>query len=323
MRGMMRRRGDLVGAVRRRVEQRVDQVVTRTRHRVGAPEVVAPFDGDPRLALVTVNFSTTRYLKLMLCTLGEQSALWFVQHLVVVDNGSRDGGLAFLRRLAERVPRLLLVERHRFPSHAAGMRAGAAALDAVDRGNPPDERAGILVFCDPDVVFRNPDTLLDLSAAMVEHDAAFAGEARAALGHAHPDIQASFFAVRRDVLARRDVEPLVNHGSPAAPMQASIVAAGLTIADFPSNHGGYVLHRGRAGVAAAGQYHPTHSYAQATTTDPHYMGVHDGPAIWAAVEAQWAHLLEPGGEPALLEHLAARFAVLGRRDAPPPTGAAP
>ncbi len=320
---MVRRRADLVGAVRRRVEQGVDQVVTRTRHRLGAPGAVAPFDGDPRLALVTVNFSTTRYLKLMLCTLGEQSALWFLQHVVIVDNGSRDGGLPFLRRLADRVPRVLLVERHHFPSHAAGMRAGIAAIDAADRTNPPDERAGILVFCDPDVVFRNADALLDLAAVVVEHDAAFAGEARAAPGSAHPDIQASFFAVRRDVLARRDVEPLVNHGSPAAPMQASIVAAGLTISDFPSNHGGYVLHRGRAGVAAAGQYHPTHSYAQATTTDPHFMGVPDGPAIWAAVEAQWADLLDPAGEPALLDHLAERFAVLGRRDAPPAPGPPP
>ena len=43
------------------------------------------------------------------------------------------------------------------------------------------------------------------------------------------------------------------------------------------------------------------------------MGVPDGPAIWAAVEARWADLLEPAGEPALLDHLAERFAVLGRR----------
>ena len=106
-------------------------------------------------------------------------------------------------------------------------------------------------------------------------------------------------------------------------MQASIVAAGLTIADFPSNHGGYILHRGRAGVAAAGQYHPTHSYAQATTTNPHFMGVPDGAAIWAAVEAPWADLLDPAGEAALLDHLAERFAVLGRRDAPPAAGPSP
>jgi glycosyltransferase involved in cell wall biosynthesis len=308
---------NLARTVRRHAEEVADQAGARAYHRVGPRRHVAPFDGDPRLAIVTVNFSTTRYLKLMLCTLADQSALWFVQQVVVVDNGSRDGGVPFLRALARRVPRLYLVERRHFLNHAAGMRSGLRALARIDGESPEDQHAGIVVFCDPDVIFRNGSTLLDLSAAMIRDDAAFAGEARLAPPSVHPDVQASFFAVRRDALARRDVEPLVNHGSPAYRLQASVLRSGLTIVDFPSNHGGYILHRGRTAVAAATTYH-VGSYAGVANREPHFMGVPGGPSIWADIEQRWAPLLNPAAEPALLDHLADRFAVLGSDREPSP-----
>ncbi|MET0627835.1 MAG: glycosyltransferase [Acidimicrobiia bacterium] len=292
--------------------QRTDQTWAAARQRYGPRDEVALFDGDPRLALVTVNFSTTRYLKLMLCTLGEQRELWFLRRLVIVDNHSRDGGLPFLRALAARVPRVHLVERRHALHHAGGMRAGVRALTELERDEPADARANVVVFCDTDVVFRNPATLLDLSAALVTKDGAFVGEARQAPPRPHPDVQASFFAVRRDAMARRDVRPLEHHGSPAFAMQWSMLRAGLTVVDFPSNHGGYVLHRGRAGVEAAAAYSVgAHARVPAARSEPHYMGVPDGPTIWAGIEAQWAPLLAPEAEPALLEHLAERFAVIG------------
>jgi hypothetical protein len=299
-----------IRALRRHAEEVADQIVVSTYHRFGLRRSVAPFDGDPRLALVIVNFSTTRYLKLMLCTLGEQSELWFVQRVLIVDNHTRDGGLPFLRALDARIPRIHLVERRHFLSHAAGMRAGVRALDHVEQGVPWDQRAGLVVFCDPDVVFRNRATLLDLSAAIVRNNGAFVGEARVAAPGSHPHVQASFFAVRRDVLARRDVHPLVNHGSPAYGMQASILRAGLTVVNFPSNHGGYVLHRGRTAVAAATTY-GVGSYAGVAYRKPHFMGVADGPRIWADIEDRWAPLLDDDAEPLLLEHLEHRFGVLG------------
>jgi hypothetical protein len=295
----------------------VDQVGARAYHRLGPRQRVSPFDGDPRLALITVNFSTTRFLKLMLCTLAEQSELWFLQRVVIVDNHSKDGGLPFLRALAARVPRVHLVERHYFLNHAAGMRAGIRVLDRIDGAVRPDERAGILLFCDPDVVFRNPATLLDLSAVMIRRDAAFGGEPRLTRESGHPDVQASFFAVRRDLMARRDVQPLVNHGSPAYAMQASMLQAGLTIAAFPSNHGGYVLHRGRTAVAAATTYR-VGAYAGVPNRNPHFMGVANGLKIWADIERRWVPMLDPPAESVLLDHLTERFAVLGSASAPSP-----
>jgi hypothetical protein len=311
------RQSDGVLAARRVIEQRVDRATAVAWHRYVPRPPVAPFDGDPRLALVTVNFSTTRYLQLMLCTLAEQRDLWLLERVVVVDNGSRDGGLPFLRALEARVPRVHLVERRHRLTHAAGMRAGTRALGRQERVAKVRPRANVVVYCDPDVIFLDPSTLLSLSGALVAHDAAFVGEARARVPAPHPDVQASFFAVRRDAAARRDVDPLVHDGSPAYAMQESMLRAGLTIVDFPSNHGGHVLHRGRAGVEAAAVHRVGgHARVPAGRDVPHYMGVPDGAARWAEVETTWAPLLEPAAEPELLDHLAGRFTALGA-DCPP------
>ncbi|MCU0943712.1 MAG: hypothetical protein MUE35_14365, partial [Hydrogenophaga sp.] len=68
----LRHRGD---QLRRRLEQLGDQAAALGHRAVfGAPAVPA-FDGEPRLAIVTVNYSTTRWLKLMLLTLSGQRAL--------------------------------------------------------------------------------------------------------------------------------------------------------------------------------------------------------------------------------------------------------
>jgi hypothetical protein len=293
-----------MNAARRHVEQRFDQAWTLTTRRLAASRPVAPFDGEPRLGIVTVNASTTRYLKLMLLTLAEQQGLELLEQIVIVDNRSRDGGTAFLEELTERVPRVVLVRRRWFCSHARGMRVGERALDPA---------VNIVLYCDPDVVWRNSETLLDLAAAIVAHDAALAGEVRRAHSDdqdANPDIQASFLAVRRDALHQRDVRPPVNHGSPTLWLQQDVVRAGLPVVHFPSNHGGYVLHRGRSAVAASREFTPRRSYATATYREPHYMGVPDGATIWDAVETHYADLLTRDAEPQLVEELGRRLGTV-------------
>jgi hypothetical protein len=291
---------DRLNAARRRTEQRLDQAWALTAARVKRQGRVPPFDGDPRIAIVTVNASTTRYVKLMLLTLSEQHHLdGLMREIVIVDNRSRDGGLPFLRALATRVECVRLVEVHTFANHGRGMRAGVRALTSD---------ANVVLFCDPDMVWRNPETLLDLAAVITAHDAAVAGEPRG--NGRNPDIQASFLAVRRDVLDRRDVRPPVNHGSPLFWLQEDVVQAELTVVQFPSNHGAYILHRGRTAVAATREYRPRRSYATAATRFPHFMGVPDGALIWDEIEARHAALLDGEAELELVELLATRISTV-------------
>jgi len=284
----------------------LDRAGARALKRWGPRPASPPFDGSPRLALVTVNFSTTAYLKLMLLTLAEQERLDLLERIVVVDNGSRDGGVELLRRLAAEIPRLHLVERRHRLTHGAGMRAGVRALDRLDGRSPSP--SNVVLFCDTDVVFRHPRALATVAEAVADTGAALVGEVRAG-ANVEPDIQASFFAVRRDVLARRDIAPLVHDGAPAYRMQRSIWTAGLPVVNLPTNHGGLILHRGRAGVEAAARYLPRHEYARVATS-PHFMGVPDGQRIWGDIEAQHAGLLDPSREAELVAVLSERLAAL-------------
>ena len=167
----------------------------------------------------------------------------------------------------------------------------------------------MVLFCDTDVVLRHPQALAAVTEAVAETGAALVGEVRAR-ANAEPDIQASFFAVRRDVLGRHDVAPLVHDGAPAYRLQRSIWAAGLPVVNLPTNHGGLILHRGRAGVEAAARYRPRHEYARVSAS-PHFMGVPGGAQIWAEAEARWAHLLDPEAEDELVARLVDRLGTMG------------
>src|SRR5262249_60438433 len=83
--------------------------------------------------------------------------------------------------------------------------------------------------------------------------------------------------------------------------------AGLPVFDFPSNHGGYILHRGRSAVEAAHELFPRHSYATADARQPHFMGVPDGPRTWARIEERFTELLRPEREEQLVDLLAERL----------------
>lgn len=285
-----------------------DEVAAKGWKRIRRPPPVPPFDGDPRLALITVNFSTTRYLKLLLLTLSEQDHLGLLHRITIVDNASLDGGAELVDRLALRVPRLQAVHRRHWLGHGPGLRAGLRDLDAAESAD--DRPANAVVFCGTDVVFRSPSVLMTLAGVLIEHRPALIGEVRAGT-NAAPDIQASFVVVGREVLRRRDIVPPVHHGSPTYPLQRSVTEAGLTVVDLPTYKNGLLLHRGRAGVAAATRYRPRHQHAGLADDRPHYMGVPRGAEIWGEIEQRHAELLDPGSEDLLTDLLAQRFSVLG------------
>lgn len=300
------RRAEQINRVRRGVEQVVDQRLTAAFRWMHRPATATPFDGTARFAVLTVNFSTTRYLSLMLASLLEQDDLDRVVRLVVCDNHSRDGAERLLAPLSQAGEGVVVVRNRWFTHHARGIRTCLRALARAERETPADRRANVLLAVDPDVVFLRPDALTALTRVFAEGGVAFAGQLRRDL-FPLPEAQASFLAVRRDWADRSDVSPWVNHGSPAWFQQRDIWRAGGRGVDFRSNADGYVLHRGRSGVAAAGEYAAWSSYATVRTSRPHYMGQAEGAATWEGREAQLATWLEPGSERRLADALAARI----------------
>jgi hypothetical protein len=293
-------------AARHRVEQLLDQAIAKTGRALGGGGFCVPYDGDTRFAVLSVNYATTRYLKLMLLSLAEQDALDRVRSIILCDNASNDGGRCFLRELAVKARRVTLVENRWWTNHARGMRSAIRALDRIDRARPADERCNVLLACDPDLVFLRNDALATLARIFAHGDAAFAGELRRGM-FPLPEAQASFLAVRRDWAARRDVSPWVFHGSPAYWMQRDIWQLGGKGEDFQSNRDGFALHRGRSAVAAAVEHAPWSTYGRAQHHSPHYMGVPGGAEIWALRERQFADWLEVDAEPALLARLSVAF----------------
>ncbi len=289
---------DKFNTIRRHLGQRLDQFCAVLYKKV-RPLASRKFDGDTRFALLTVNFSTTYYLKLMLLTLCEQKGLSKISKIIIVDNKSKDGGLDFLQQLSAVVNRLHLVENHFVCTHARGLRVGVKHLEQVEKLE--NTRSNVLMICDTDIIFRQKQTLSELSSIFDSTDAAFAGELRYS-GIVCPQAQASFLCVRRDCYDRNDVAPFVNHGSPAFWMQRSLWKAGLHLHDFRSNFGGYILHRGRTGVAAAKQHNPLSSFATTANNKPHFMGVENGEAIWKETEKRFAKLLLPESEGELIEY---------------------
>jgi hypothetical protein len=297
---------DLFNAARRIVWQRVDQVFSVCCKRVKPPSAIGGFEAPVRFSLITVNFSTTDYLKLMLLTLCEQENLASLRNIVIVDNHSKDGGEDFLNKLASQNDNVHLVRNTFNCTHARGLRKGIAYVDQLEGSSSKEAQSNVLLVCDTDIIFRNSQTLNDTAELIGQDNTAFAGELRQGL-YAYPEAQASFFAVRRDCYARPDIWPIVHHGAPAYFMQRSFWKKGLKLAHFPSNHGGYILHRGRTAVSAAKKYHPLNAFATTENDKPHFMGVPDGQAIWEKTEKRYEKLLSKQNEQALLEYFNSRF----------------
>ena len=292
--------------VRRHLLQRTDQALALTVKRLGPLPRSAPWDGNPRIALLTVNFSTTRYLKLMLLTLTEQQDLDLVSRVVIRDNGSMDHPEPFLTQLEAKTGGKVVVTSSTKPgSHALGMRRALSALRKAERH--AEQPANILLFCDTDIVFRNPGTIRALADRFRDGEVAFVGELRQGL-FPYQEAQASFLAVRRDWAERRSIAPWVDHGSPAYWLQKSIWKQGGTGAPFPSNDGGYILHRGRAGVAAAQTFFRRHHLRDVPYNRAHYMGVANGPQIWQQIDDRWKPLLDAEDPTAVAQTIARSMA---------------
>jgi len=295
----------IINSMRRRLAQIFDQVVAVVYKKIAISPTGIKFDGQARFTLLTVNYSTTYYLKLMLLTLSKQNNLDKLKQIIVVDNNSKDGSSQFLQQLNIRSKAIHVISNKWFCHHARGLRLGINALDQIEKKLTCQQKSNVLMICDTDIVFRNPETVSSLAKVFERKQAAFAGELRYS-DHVCPQAQASFLCLLRECYERKDIQPFVYHGSPAYWLQKSLWKAGLYLHDFRSNFAGYILHRGRSGVAAAKQYKPLSSFTT-VNNQAHYMGVKNGKEIWQNIEKQHQELLKKENQQQLIDHLVRSF----------------
>lgn len=262
-------RGDRLNFLRRHLAMLGDQAFVPLRHRLLLPPTIEPFDGNTRFAL--------DYGELLDHLFSQVDAAHPLRATGTCARAQTDHRRQrFRRRQSTLHPPARCsgasgasLGESPLPDARTGMRLGAALLDDLESKYPPHQRANLLLFCDTDIIFRNQDALSDSprpsSTRMWPSQ-----ESSGALGT--PIRRPRRHFSRYAETATR--YPFVHHGAPAYFLQRSIWRAGLHLEHFASNHGGYILHRGRSAVAATHDYRPGGAHATAALHTPHYGSAH-------------------------------------------------
>lgn len=266
-----------VNKFRRRIEQVADQFLIAASRLSATPPLINPYDNsNPRVSLITVNYNTLELAKLMLLTFSELiSGTTKVQHVVVVDNGSKDGSLNFFQKFTDSSI-VKCVRNKGLSNHASGLRFGINHIANIELKTDVNKRTNLYLIVDSDIIFlKNP--LPTMINQINEQEAGLIGEIQYDVGepYAHP----SCFLLRRDCYEDPRIWPFVNHGAPALWLQQSMKKAGMDIIDFPVRSDDYILHRGRGAAAGIRTYSPRHSYAT-IDGEAHFHGNPDGKKYW-------------------------------------------
>lgn len=284
----------------REVLDRATVVVGRFTSR--SPRSVEAYDGEPRVALVTVSFNTKELTKLMLLTMAEQPWAKDLRRLVVVDNASQDGSFDLLRRL--RSEHTAVLQNPGSTSHGVGLRYALDWLEQAERALPEKQRCNLYWIVDSDIIFLRTDSLPVLCGEMTRTDASLLGELQFDLGepYAHP----CCLLVRRDAYRNPAVLPFVDHGAPALWLERSLRRAGLRIRDFPVRRHEHIVHRGRGSIAAVNRLGLVHAYATVRDT-AHFHGNPAGSTRWQEAEQRHASRLGDDNDAAAIDYIASRL----------------
>ena len=259
-----------------------------------------PFDGEARVALLSVSFNTHELTKLMLLTLAERAWARRLHRVVIADNRSSDESSRFLQGLAD-TGAIHFATNPGATSHGVGLRFAIEQLEARERELPPFERSNVWLVADTDIIFLRDDTL-DLVRPELRRDrAALVGEMQFDLGepYAHP----CCFWVRSDAYHDRRVWPFVDHGAPALWLQRSLRGAGWKLVDFPARSDNHIVHRGRGSIAGINQLALRHAYAHVRDA-AHFHGNPNGEALWQQAEARHAPRLGAANDAAAIAFIA-------------------
>jgi hypothetical protein len=287
----------------RRGREMLDWSAVLGRRLVAGQQVpVERYDGNPRVALISVSFNTKELTKLMLLTVAERSWAKQLQRLVIVDNASRDGSYEFLRRLATR--KAAVLQNPGSTSHGVGLRYALDWLERDEQALPAQQRSNLYLVVDSDIIFLRDDTLEVLCSELVRSRAALLGELQFDLGepYAHP----CCLLLRRDAYRDPQVVPFVDHGAPALWLERSLRRAALRIRDFPIRRQEHIVHRGRGSIAAVNRLGLVHAYATVRDT-AHFHGNPFGAERWSAAEQRHAERLGDVNDAAAVRYLAGRL----------------
>jgi hypothetical protein len=288
-------------AVWRRARELRDWSSVLTRRACQAPLVDhAAYDGEPRVALVSVSFNTRELTKLMLLTLAEQPWARQLRRVLLVDNASSDGSFDFLTNLAA-ASRVSAVRNPGSTSHGVGLRFGLDWLEQADQALPSSQRCNLYWVVDTDILFLRPDSLPLLVEDLHRTQAALMGELQFDLGepYAHP----CSLLLRRDAYRDPRTLPFVDHGAPALWLERSLRRARLGLRDFPMRRDEHILHRGRGSIAEVNRLGLSHAYATVRDT-AHFHGNPRGAQLWQEAEARHADRLGPDNEQRAIEFIA-------------------
>lgn len=236
----------------------------------------------PRVGVVSVNWNTRELVARMLFGVLRVIPRGTICDVVVVDNGSTDGSVALLERLAEdRLIDLIAnsVQRYHGPAVTQGVNRLAQRAHA---GRPID----LVWILDSDAFVLRPDVISRATDAMTRFNAVLAANPDDyvdAPPHITTDLLGACSTVFDPAVVWQPAHsPFLEDGEPSRQLQQDLTAAGHRIIAFPFCSHGYVLHLGRATLARVAEFHARdnryYDWARTHRT-PHFGLRPDGAAL--------------------------------------------
>ncbi len=249
---------------------------------------------DARVAMVTVNYNTLELIAHLLFSVMRVLPKNAISEIVVVDNGSTDGSLEFLRSL-HAFGLIHLIENSRYPYHGPGLNRGISYL--AQRGRQPATRARLIWVLDSDAIVMAPNSLDRFIQSMAGPDVAMAGQLQPydqprprLSAYAHP----AALMIDPAVVWRHRVPAFLEDGAPGVIMQHSLRRRGAKITDVRAFDEGLILHLGSGTlrVLAAEERRDNRYFNWATMHQYHHFhGQENGLAFYENFLADFTRLV--------------------------------
>jgi glycosyltransferase involved in cell wall biosynthesis len=243
--------------------------------------------GQPRVAIVVVNFNTARLISQLLFSLYRILGRSEFATVVVVDNGSTDGSRQILESLAA-AQLIHLVANAEQQYHGPALNQGISWLADRQESADPAHRIRYVWTLDSDVVVLRRDTARDALGAF-DGTAAAVGQSQdnpvtSRAMRNNPSMLSPFSLILDPVqIWQPSIPPFIEDGAPATGMQLAADADGLRLVSFPFVERGYLIHLGRGTLKTiVDSRDTTNRYYEwaAGHNEPYYMGQEGAPSTY-------------------------------------------